>query len=101
MEDNNVINQETELTENNDVLTAELITEDDLETGSSGLAGVGIAALAILGGVAAIAYKKRDKINERRTERQIKRLQKKGYNISKIEVFESEDDVESEEDTEE
>ena len=102
MEDNNVINQETELVENNEALTVDLLTEEDLESNGSGLYGLGFVALgAIVAGTAAIIHSNRDKINAKRTERQIKKLQKKGYNVSKLEIVSPEKDVDSEEDYDE
>lgn len=98
MEDN-VLNQETELVENSEALTTE--TDEILESSDSGFSGLGdfvIGALCV--GIAAVAFAKRDKIKEKITERQIKKLEKKGYNVSKLEVVDSED-VDSEEDTDE
>lgn len=98
MEDNMTIEQSTELVEGNEVLNEG--SEDVIESSSANI-GLGLAALAVLTGTVAIAYRKRDAIKAKRTERQIKRLEKKGYNISKLENAETGEDVDPEEDTEE
>lgn len=98
MEDNMKIEQTTKL-ENGEVLTTEL--SEDVMTDETGINGLALAALAALGGAAAIAFAKRGKIKSKITERQVKRLEKKGFNVSKVEVVEGEDDVDPEKDTEE
>lgn len=65
--------------------------------GSNGVGGVvplvGIALLAVGGAVGALIYKNRSKIEER----QIEKLRKKGYVITKVDVIDEDDSV-SEED---
>lgn len=102
MEDNNVINQETELVEDSEASTVDLLTEEDLESSGSGLYSLGIVALgAIVAGTAAIIHHNHDKIEAKRTEGLIKKLQKRGYNVSKLEIVSHEKNVDSEEDYDE
>lgn len=60
--------------------------EEPIEESGHGIAGIFGAVLAIAGaGYAAWRYSKSDK----RTERQIKKLEKKGYTVSKTELDET------------
>ena len=64
--------------------------EEESENGS-GLGKLVLAGLGIVGlGLAAFAYKKKDQIAAKKTEKAIKKLEKKGYTIMKVEDTEDE-----------
>ena len=104
MEDKMINTQETttEEAENNEALVADDILDCDLDYNRDSCVGVLVVG-ALSAAVGAVLYTNRKKIHAWRNDRKIKKLQKEGYIVSKIEddAVESEDAVESDEDTEE
>lgn len=92
MEDNTTI--ANDIIEENEVALDNLEENEDQDSGL----GFAIAGLVLgVGAVAALIVKNKDKIKAKRIERQIKKLEKEGYNVSKIDVEDTEE-VEVEED---
>lgn len=93
MEDNKTL--ENEIVEENEVALDNI---EDNENENSGI-GAAIVSLLIGASIGVLIIKNKDKIKAKRIERQIKHLEKAGYEVSKIEV--ESDDVDSEENDEE
>lgn len=92
MEDNTTI--ANDIIEENEVALDNLEENEDQDSGL----GFAIAGLVLgVGAVAALIVKNKDKIKAKRIERQIKKLEKEGYNVSKINIEDTEE-VEVEED---
>lgn len=94
MEDNKTLTND--IIEENEV-ALDNIEEDENEDSCFGFAIAGLVLGA--GAVAALIVKNKDKIKAKRIERQIKKLEKAGYNVSKIDA--EDEEVVSEENAEE
>lgn len=84
-----IMNEETknEIMELDNDTEMEVYDMEPEDSGSGILGKVLIGAGVLAAGAVALAYKNRDKLEERR----IKKLEKKGYIITKAEVVEDED----------
>lgn len=90
---------EDNMTITNDIIEENEVALDNPEENENEDSGLGFAIAGLVlgaGAVAALIVKNKDKIKAKRIERQIKKLEKAGYNVSKSDVEESE--VVSEED---
>ena len=78
-------------------------TTEEATESKNGLLGLVIGGAVAVVGAGVALYKNRDKIKQARVNRQIKKLEKKGYCISKVPVIEVVPDAvdEEEETTEE
>ena len=84
----------------NDIIEENEVALDNLEENEDQDSGLGFAVAGLVlgvGAVAALIVKNKDKIKAKRIERQIKKLEKEGYNVSKIDIDDAEE-VEVEED---
>lgn len=98
MEDKKINTQETttEEVENNEALVADEVLDCDLDYNRDSCVGI-LVVSAVSAAVGTVLYTNRKKIHAWRNDRKIKKLQKEGYIVSKIE----DDVIESDEDTEE
>lgn len=87
----------------NDIIEENEVALDNLEENENEDSGLGFAIAGLVlgaGAVAALIVKNKDKIKAKRIERQIKKLEKAGYNVTKIDI-EDEEVVSEEDSTEE
>lgn len=91
------IRNEEVMEEATEIYDLEPVSEGE-ESGGNGAIKLIVGAVAVAGAVGALAWKGKDKIKQKRTEHQIKKLEKKGFVVTEVVADDDfEDDFDEEE----
>ena len=84
------MNEEIMNVENEEVIGEVVDTYEELENSGKGLLGTIVAGVVLVGAGAVLAYKNRDKLKKKRTEKLIRKLEDQGYKVTEPEPIEGE-----------